>query len=128
MAARRPGPFVGCPASIPKAPAVLAEAIDALAGIRTPDWLGDSGVRLHALTSLPAHAEQLLPDAAARDKGLTRTGDRTAARRQRRNSGIPLAMNDDQLDQDHRHNADVTVPTRLSRQAPRTTFAGTPRS
>jgi len=53
--------------------AVLAEAIDALAAIRTPYWLGDSGVHLHALTSLQAHAQQLLPDAVAqaRDQGLT---------------------------------------------------------
>jgi len=53
--------------------AVLAEAIDALAAIRTPYWLGDSGVHLHALTSLHAHAERLLPDAVAqaRDQGLT---------------------------------------------------------
>jgi hypothetical protein len=53
--------------------AVLAEAIDALAALRTPYWLGDSGVHLHALTSLHAHAQQLLPDAVtqAREQGLT---------------------------------------------------------
>jgi len=53
--------------------AVLAEAIDALAAIRTPYWLGDTGVHLHALTSLHAHAQQLMPDAVAqaRDQGLT---------------------------------------------------------
>jgi hypothetical protein len=53
--------------------AVLAEAIDALAAIRTPYWLGDSGVHLHALTSIHTHAQQLLPDAVAqaRDQGLT---------------------------------------------------------
>jgi hypothetical protein len=53
--------------------AVLTEAIDALASLRTPYWLGDSGVHLHALTSLHAHAERLLPDAVAqaRDQGLT---------------------------------------------------------
>jgi hypothetical protein len=53
--------------------AVLTEAIDALAAIRTPYWLGDSGVHLHALTSLQAHAQPLLPDAVARarDQGLT---------------------------------------------------------
>ena len=53
--------------------AVLNEAIDALAAIRTPYWLGDSGVHLHAMTSLQAHVQQLLPDAVARarDQGLT---------------------------------------------------------
>ena len=57
----------------PDSAAVLAEAIDALAAIRTPYWLGDTGVHLHALTSLHAHAQQLMPDAVAqaRDQGLT---------------------------------------------------------
>ena len=52
---------------------VLDEAIDALARLRTPYWLGDSAVRLHALTSLIAQAEQLLPQAVrdARDQELT---------------------------------------------------------
>jgi hypothetical protein len=52
---------------------VLREAIDALAALRTPYWLGDSGVHLHALASLLAQAEQLLPDAVAqaRDQELT---------------------------------------------------------
>ena len=55
------------------APTVLAEAIDALAALRTPYWLGDSGVHLHALASLLAHAQQLLPEAVAqaRDQELT---------------------------------------------------------
>jgi len=54
---------------------VLTEAIDQLARLRTPYWLGDSAVRLHALTSLIAQAEQLLPDAVhdARDQELTWT-------------------------------------------------------
>ena len=53
--------------------AVLSEAIDSLARLRTPYWLGDSGVRLHALASLIAQAEQLLPRAVrdARDQELT---------------------------------------------------------
>jgi hypothetical protein len=57
----------------PDSAAVLAEAIDALAAIRTPYWLGDTGVHLHALTSLHAHARHLLPGAVAqaRDQGLT---------------------------------------------------------
>jgi hypothetical protein len=52
--------------------AVLAEAIDALDAIRTPYWLGDTGVHLHALTSLHAQAQRLLPAAVdqARDQGL----------------------------------------------------------
>jgi hypothetical protein len=54
---------------------VLDEAIDQLARLRTPYWLGDSAVRLHALTSLIAQARQLLPDAVrdARDQELTWT-------------------------------------------------------
>ena len=41
--------------------------------LRTPYWLGDSAVHLHALTSLIAQAEQLLPEAVhdARDQELT---------------------------------------------------------
>jgi hypothetical protein len=52
---------------------VLDEAIDTLAGLRTPYWLGDSAVRLHALTSLLAQGNALLPHAVAqaRDQDLT---------------------------------------------------------
>jgi hypothetical protein len=51
---------------------VLDQAIDQLARLRTPYWLGDSAVRLHALASLIAQAEQLLPQAVhdARDQEL----------------------------------------------------------
>jgi len=54
---------------------VLSEAIDTLARLRTAYWLGDSAVRLHALASLIAQAEQLLPQAVhdARDQELTWT-------------------------------------------------------
>ncbi len=72
---------------------VLDEAIDQLAALRTPYWLGDCGVRLHALTSLIAQAQQLLPQAVhdARDQELTwaeigellGTTPATAARRYR---------------------------------------------
>lgn len=72
---------------------VLTEAIEHLARLRTPYWLGDSAVRLHALTSLIAQAEQLLPPAVhdARDQELTwtqigellGTAAATAARRYR---------------------------------------------
>jgi hypothetical protein len=53
--------------------AVLAEAIDAHAAIRTPYWLGDAGVHLHALTSLLEQAHRQLPEAVAqaRDQGPT---------------------------------------------------------
>ena len=53
--------------------AVLTEAIDALARLRTAYWLGDSAVHLHALASLLAQAQQLLPQAVhdARDQELT---------------------------------------------------------
>jgi integrase len=53
--------------------AVLAEAVDTLAALRTPYWLGDSAVGLHALASLIAQANKMIPDAvhAARDQGHT---------------------------------------------------------
>jgi len=68
---------------------VLDDAIDQLARLRTPYWLGDSAVRLHALASLIAQAQQLLPQAIhdARDQELTwaQIGEllNTAARRYR---------------------------------------------
>jgi hypothetical protein len=72
---------------------ILNEAIDRLAALRTPYWLGDSAARLHALASLIAQAQQLLPQAIhdARDQELTwtQTGEftgttaATAARRYR---------------------------------------------
>jgi hypothetical protein len=54
---------------------VLTDAIEQLARLRTPYWLGDSAVRLHALASLIAQAQQLLPPAVydARDQELTWT-------------------------------------------------------
>jgi hypothetical protein len=73
--------------------AIIAEAVDALARLRTPYWLGDSAVRLHALLSLIRQAEQLLPHAVAdaRDQGhtwkqigqLLNTSPAAAARRYR---------------------------------------------
>ena len=78
---------------------VLEEAVETLARLRTPYWLGDTGVRLHALASLLTQAQQLLPDAVAqaRDQDLTwdeigellgLTGP-TAARRYRSNTRTP---------------------------------------
>jgi hypothetical protein len=76
---------------------ILTDAIDQLARLRTPYCLGDSAVRLHALTSLIAQAQQLLPRPQAvhdaRDQELTWTqiGEllgttaATAARRYRNN-------------------------------------------
>ena len=77
---------------------VLTAAIDNHARLRTAYWLGDSAIRLHALASLTAQAEQLLPQAVhdARDQELiwtqigellntttTTTATTTAARRYR---------------------------------------------
>ena len=72
---------------------VLDQAIDQIARLRTPYWLGDSAVRLHAIASLIAQAERILPQAAhdARDQELTwaqigellNTTAATAARRYR---------------------------------------------
>jgi hypothetical protein len=54
---------------------ILNQAIDDLARLRTPYWLGDSAVHLHALASLIAQAQQVLPQAVhqARDQELTWT-------------------------------------------------------
>ena len=75
---------------------VLNEAVDQLARLRTAYWLGDSAVHLHALASLIAQAQQLLPQAVhdARDQELTwaQIGEltgitaATAARRYRNSS------------------------------------------
>jgi len=68
----RPGQLPA-PATGPDSLQVLDEAIDQLARLRTPYWLGDSAVRLHALASLITQAEQFLPQAVhdARDQELT---------------------------------------------------------
>jgi hypothetical protein len=73
---------------------VLAQAVDALAALRTPYWLGDSAVSLHALASLIAQAQQMIPAAVsqARDQEhtwaeigqLLNLSPATAARRYRR--------------------------------------------
>jgi hypothetical protein len=88
----RPGQLPA-PVTGPDSLQVLDEAIDQLARLRTPYWLGDSAVRLHALASLIAQAQQLLPQAVhdARDQELTwaqigellGTTAATAARRHR---------------------------------------------
>ena len=72
---------------------ILSQANESLAQLRTAYWLGDSAVHLHALTSLIAQAQQLLPRAVhdAHDQELTwaQTGEllnttaATAARRYR---------------------------------------------
>ena len=88
----RPGQLPA-PATSDDSLAVLTDAIDALTRLRTAYWLGDSAVRLHALASLIAQAQQLLPQAIhdARDHELTwaqvgeltGTTTATAARRYR---------------------------------------------
>ncbi len=52
---------------------VVREAIDEIAKLRTPYWLGESAVHLHALASLIAQAQRLLPAAVhdAREQGHT---------------------------------------------------------
>ena len=91
----RPGQLPA-PATGDDSQQVLSDAIDQLARLRTAYWLGDSAVRLHALTSLIAQAEQLLPQAVhdARDQELawTQIGElpgttpATTARRYRNNT------------------------------------------
>ncbi len=52
---------------------VVCEAIDEIAKLRTPYWLGDAAVHLHALASLIAQAQRLVPAAVhdAREQGHT---------------------------------------------------------
>jgi len=71
---------------------VLGEAIDTLAALRTPYWLGDSAVHLHVLASLLAQAEALLPDAVASGPrpGSDLGRDRSAARPLRLHRSTPL--------------------------------------
>jgi hypothetical protein len=88
----RPGQLPG-PATGDDSLEILSQAIDTLAQLRTAYWLGDSAVHLHALASLIAQAQQLLPHAVrdARDQELTwtqigellNTTAATAARRYR---------------------------------------------
>jgi hypothetical protein len=70
----RPGQLPA-PATGADSQQVLTDAIDALARLRTAYWPGDSAVHLHALASLIAQAQQLLPQAVhdARDRELTWT-------------------------------------------------------
>jgi hypothetical protein len=103
----RPGQLPA-PATGDDSLAVLTEAIDHLARLRTPYWLGDSSVHLHALTSLIAQAQQLLPQAIhdARDQELTwpRSANSSAPPPPQRPAATGTSH--DQLDKDHRHNAD----------------------
>ena len=110
---------------------VLEQALDDLARLRTAYWLGESGVRLHALASLICQAHQMLPAAIndARDQELTWTdiaqllgvSPSTAARFRRKP--------DEPLDKDHPHNADdrslpmairTLLPPRRASAAPTT--------
>jgi hypothetical protein len=92
--AARPGQLPA-PATGRDSRQVLSEATDRHARLRTAYWPGDPAVRLDALASLIAQAEQLLPQGVhdARDQELTwtQTGEllnttaATAARRYRNN-------------------------------------------
>ena len=90
----RPGQL-SAPATGDDSLQVLTEATDQLARLRNTTWLGNSAVRLHALTSLIAQAGQLLPqaihDACDQELTWTQIGEllgttaATAARRYRNN-------------------------------------------
>jgi hypothetical protein len=99
---------------------ILDDAVDALAALRTTYWLADSAVHLHALVSLIAQAEQMLPDAVrqARDQDHTWTqigqllnlAPSTTAKRYRRTH--------EHLDtEDHPHNADERASGKGGRRA-----------
>jgi hypothetical protein len=72
--------------------ATVTEAVDTLARLRTPYWLGDNAVRLHALLSLIRQAEQLLPQAVAdaREPRPDLEGDRPTAQHLTRRRRAPL--------------------------------------
>jgi hypothetical protein len=67
---------------------ILNEAIDRLAALRTPYWLGDSAVRLHALASLIAQAQQGRPRCPR--SGTHLGPHRRVAQHHRRHCGTPL--------------------------------------
>jgi hypothetical protein len=87
---------------------ILSQAIDSLAQLRTAYWLGDSAVHLHALASLLAQAEQILPRPSTTPATRNSPGPRSAS------SSTPpppprhaaTGTSHDQLDKDHRHNAE----------------------
>jgi hypothetical protein len=115
----RPGQLPA-PTAGPDSHQVLDEAIDQLARLRTPYWLGDSAVRLHALASLIAQAQQLLPQPSTTPATRNSPGPRSAS------SSTPpppprhaaTGSSHDRLDNDHRHNADErTVATHRSKVA-----------
>jgi hypothetical protein len=88
--------------------AVLTDAIDAPARLRTAYWPGDSAVHLHALATLITHAQQLLPKPSTTPATRNSPGPRSAS-----SSAPPppqqhaaTGTSHDQLDRDHVHNAD----------------------
>ncbi len=97
--------------------AVLAEAVDTLAALRTPCWLGDSAVGLHALASLIAQAHTMIPDAVHAARGQPTPFTRPAAKATPgpRPAGCSTSPRQpppadtgtihDRLDNDHPHNA-----------------------
>jgi hypothetical protein len=71
---------------------ILTEAIDSLARQRTAYWLGDSGVRLHALASLITQSPAApAPGRPRRPRpGTHLDPDRRTPQHQPRHSGTPL--------------------------------------
>jgi hypothetical protein len=58
---------------------ILNEAIDRLAALRTPYWLGDSAVHLHALASLIARPNSSCPRPSATPATTNSPGPRSAS-------------------------------------------------
>ena len=86
---------------------VLREAASSLARLRTPYWLGDSAVRLHALASLIAQ-----PNSSCRRPSTTPAIRNSPGLRSANSSAPPppqrhaaTGATHDQLDNDHPHNA-----------------------
>jgi hypothetical protein len=110
----RPGQLPA-PVTDPDSLQVLNEATDQLARLRTAYWLGDSAVRLHALASLTAQAEQLLPRPSTTPATRNSPGPRSAS-----SSVSPppprraaTTESHDPLDNDHRHNAEKSKSCRI---------------
>jgi hypothetical protein len=90
---------------------VVTEAVDALAALRSAYWLGDSAVHLHALASLIAQAQLLLPAPSTTPASRTTAGPRSANYSTSHQLPQPAdtGNTNNQLDEDHPHNADERV-------------------
>jgi hypothetical protein len=100
---------------------VLEEATERLARLRTPYWLGDSGVRLHAWPASSPKPNESCPKPSTTPATRNSPGPKSASystppappRR------AATAESHDPLDKDHRHIADErALPPRIAMRDP----------